>query len=104
MTGGTDTERRAEPGNLDLEAVARLIDALENDLGRLPADSAEVRRIKDEVETLRNLLGSPVRRHHWVRDALHDIRAGIDDAVDTVVTEGLEASRYIAEIGRILGL
>jgi hypothetical protein len=39
-----------------------------------------------------------------VRDALHGIREGIDTAVDTAVAEGLQASRYIAEIGRILGM
>jgi hypothetical protein len=38
-----------------------------------------------------------VRRPHWVRDALHDIR-------DAAVAEGIEVSRYVAEIGRILGL
>jgi hypothetical protein len=60
--------------------------------------------VRDEVETLKNVLKSPVRRHHWVRDALHGIREGIDGAVDTAVAEGMVVSRYAAEIGRILGL
>jgi len=50
------------------------------------------------------VLRSPVRRHHWVRDALHGIRDRFDDALDAAVAEGIEAGRYVAEIGRILGL
>ena len=89
---------------VDLEEVERLIAALERDLERVSGDSDAVQRLKDEVQTLRNVLGSPVRRPHWVRDALHGIREAFDNAVDTAVADGLKASRYIAEIGRILGM
>jgi hypothetical protein len=89
---------------IDLDEVASLIDALERDLQKIQGDSRDVQRLRDEVETLKNLLRSPVRRHHWVRDALHGIREGFDDALDTAVTGGVEVSRYIAEIGRILGM
>ena len=89
---------------MDLEEVERLIDALERDLRKVQGSSADMQRLRDEVETLKNLLRSPVRRHHWVRDALHGIREGMHNAVDTAVAEGLQASRYIAEIGRILGM
>jgi cell division septum initiation protein DivIVA len=89
---------------IDLDEVAALIDALERDLQKIQGDSQDVQRLKDEVETLKNLLQSPVRRHHWVRDALHGIRERFDDALDTAVAGGVQASRYIAEIGRILGM
>lgn len=89
---------------IDLDEVAKLIEALEIDLQKIEGKPKDVQRIRDEVQTLKNLLQSPVRRHHWVRDALHGIREGIDEALDTAVTEGLAASRYLAEIGRILGM
>jgi hypothetical protein len=89
---------------VDLEEVGRLVEALERDLAAMPSDSADIQRLKDEVHTLKNLLESPVRRQHWVRDALHDIREAIDDAVDTAVARSIKGSHYIAEIGRILGL
>ena len=89
---------------IDLEEVARLIEAIEQDLAGMPSGAPGVQRLRDEVETLKNVLNSPVRRHHWVRDGLHDIREVFEDAVDTVVAEGIKGSRYIAEIGRILGL
>jgi cell division septum initiation protein DivIVA len=89
---------------IDLDEVATLIDALERDLQKIEGNSQDVQRLRDEVETLKNLLRSPVRRHHWVRDALHGVRDGFDEALDTAVAGGVEASRYVAEIGRILGM
>jgi hypothetical protein len=82
---------------IDLDEVAKLIEALERDLATVQGKSRDIQRLKDEIHTLKNVLNSPVRRHHWVRDALHDIR-------DAAVAEGIEVSRYVAEIGRILGL
>ena len=92
------------PREVDLEEVAKLIDSLEQDLAGVRSGSRDIQRLRDEVETLKNVLNSPVRRHHWVRDGLHDIREVFEDAVDAAVAEGIKGSRYIAEIGRILGL
>ena len=89
---------------IDLDEVAKLIHALERDLEKVRGSSADIQRVRDEVETLKNVLKSPVRRHHWVRDALHGIRDGINSAVDTAVAEGIEVSRYVTEIGRMLGM
>jgi hypothetical protein len=100
------TRKPNEPAtrDIDLDEVAALVDALERDLLKIEGDSRDVQRLRDEVETLKNLLRSPVRRHHWVRDALHGVREGFDEALDTAVAGGVEASRYVAEIGRILGM
>jgi len=94
----------ASARQIDLDEVARLIEALERDLTKVQGSSRDIQRLKDEIETLKNVLKSPVRRHHWVRDALHGIRERIDDALDAAVAEGIEVGRYVAEIGRILGL
>ena len=94
----------ASARQIDLDEVARLIEAMERDLNKVQGSSRDIQHLKDEIETLKNVLKSPVRRHHWVRDALHGIRGRIDDALDAAVAEGIEAGRYIAEIGRILGL
>jgi archaellum component FlaC len=102
VTPGKDKDEHAS--QIDLDEVARLIEALERDLNRVQGTSKDLQRLRDEVDTLKNVLRSPVRRHHWVRDALHDIRERFDDALDATVAEGIEVSRYVAEIGRILGL
>ena len=93
MTGAPVNQKE-----VDLDEVRKLLDTLERDLEHVHDDSTAVQRIKDEVQTLRNVLESPVRRHHWIRDSLHAIREAFD-------TPGAaKASRYVAEIGRILGL
>ena len=89
--------RQPDTREIDLEEVARLIDALERDLSRVQGNFFFNDTANTEIYTLKNVLRSPVRRHHWVRDALHDIR-------DAAVAEGIEVGRYVAEIGRILGL
>ncbi|HUP96264.1 MAG TPA: hypothetical protein VM164_15280 [Burkholderiales bacterium] len=89
---------------VDLEEVGRLVAALERDLQNMPGDSPDVQRLRDEVQTLKNVLESPVRREHWVRDGLHSIREAIENGLDVAVAQGMKGSRYIAEIGRILGM
>lgn len=89
---------------IDFEEVARLIHELESDLGKLQGDSRDIQHLRDEIETLKNVLKSPVRRHHWVTDGLHGIRERIHDALDTTLFEGIEINRYVVQIGRILGL
>ena len=90
--------------DINLEEAAKLIDALERDLAQVRSGHADVQRLRDEVETLRNVLNSPVKRHHWVGDSLKDIRGLLDETVDEAIYEGTTISRYAAEIGRILGL
>ncbi len=97
MTKGTSRE-------IDFAAVEKLIHGLERDLAKVRGGSSDVRLLQDEVETLKNVLSSPVRRHHWVREALDDMRRSIERGVDEAVADGFKASQYLAEIGRILGL
>jgi len=89
---------------INLAEVAKLVEALEQDLKKVQGGSSDIQVLRDEVETLKNVLNSPVRRHHWVRDGLHGIRDGFENVVDSAISKGLRASRYIAEIGRILGM
>src|SRR6266853_2295577 len=96
--------RDEAPKKIDLEKVAQLIDALERDLAKVQGGSRDVQLLRDEVETLKNVLNSPIRRAHWVREGLHSMRQAIENGLETVVADGLKASQYIAEIARILGM
>src|SRR5437867_12775356 len=96
--------RDEEPKKIDLEKVAQLIDALERDLAKVRSGSRGMQLLRDEVETLKNVLNSPIRRHHWVREALQDMKRSIEDGLDAAKAEGLKAGQYLAEIGRILGM
>ena len=89
---------------IDFEQVTKLIHALERDLASVRKGSRDVQLLRDEVETLKNVLNSPIRRHHWVREGLHAVREAVENGMETVVADGLKAGQYIAEIGRILGM
>jgi cell division septum initiation protein DivIVA len=89
---------------IDLKEVAELISALERDLAKVSTGSADVQALRDEVETLRNVLNSPQARKSRVRDALHGIRAAMEHAAETVAGEAIRDWPYLAEIGRILGM
>jgi len=99
----TETDKQSAP-EINLDEVAKLLEALEKDLANVQGSEKDIQRLRDEVQTLRNVLVSPVRRHHWVRDGLHGIRDVFENALDTAVAKGLKGSQYIAEIGRILGM
>ena len=99
-----DDEKGGSKTEIDLEEVARLVEALERDLAKLPGGSQDVQRLRDEVETLKNVLNSPIRRHHWVSDSLHGVRTVLEEAIDAAMARGLKTGQYISEIGRILGL
>jgi len=89
---------------IDFEEVTKLVHALERDLASVRRGSRDVQLLRDEVETLKNVLSSPIRRHHWVREGLHAVREAVENGMETVVADGLKAGQYIAEIGRILGM
>jgi len=91
-------------GEIDFEEVTKLVHAIERDLAQVQKGSNDVQLLRDEVETLKNVLSSPIRRHHWVREGLHALRMAFQEGLETVTADGLKASRYIAEIGRILGM
>ena len=95
----------ASARGVDLEAIQKLVAQLEADLARVREGSADVQRLRDEVDMLKALLASPTApQQHTVRDALHGVRSTLDREWDTAKSEAFTASRYVAEIGRILGM
>lgn len=99
-----DKSPKHSPQEIDFAAVEKLIHALERDLAKVRGGSSDVQLLQDEVETLKNVLASPIRRHHWVREGLQGMRQAIERGLETAVADGFKASQYIAEIGRILGM
>ncbi len=98
------TGKESRGQEVNLEAAASLVAALERDLQKVSGDSRDIQRLRDEVETLKNVLNSPVRRQHWVRDGLHSIRESFSNVMDEAATDVLKGGQYVAEIGRILGM
>ena len=84
----------------DLARVNRLVADLEDEIAKAPPDTHGMQDLRDEIETLKNVLGSPKTKHGWIEDGLHAVR----DAAQAVKGEMMRESVYVAEIGRILGL
>lgn len=88
----------------DLERINRLISDLEKELVNAPENIPNLQDLREEIETLKNVLNSPKTKEGWIKEGLHAIRAALQDMAATVEGEVLRDSPYIAEIGRILGL
>ena len=89
---------------IDIDEARKLIHALENDLEGFKGGSADLQKLRSEVEALRGVLQAPDPGHGWVREALEDIRSSIQHGADTAKLDAIIAGRYVASIGKMLGL
>ncbi|HEY4316010.1 MAG TPA: hypothetical protein VGN04_00255 [Herbaspirillum sp.] len=89
--------------SFNLERIHALIAELEIELANAPP-GADLQDVRDEIETLKNVLKSPKVKEGWIRESLQSVRNGIEDMTQTVEGTVLKDSPSIAEIGRILGL
>jgi len=89
--------------NFSLDRVRTLVAAMEQELAAAPADRQDVQALRQEIDHLKQLLASG-GEHGQVKEKLHTVRGTLQDMTARVESEVLQDSRYIAEIGRILGL
>jgi hypothetical protein len=98
----------SEPGNasenarqaIDLQQVEQLVAALEADLAKVRSGSQDVQALREEVDSLKRLLDAGGRPHEPVHDRLRSIHT----LMDTLVDDAIQGARYVAEIGRMLGM
>ena len=85
---------------IDLQQVERLVAALEADLAKVRSGSEDVQALRDEVDSLKQLLdaGGPPQ------EPVHDRLRSIHTLMDTLVDDAIQGARYVAEIGRMLGM
>lgn len=89
---------------IDIDEARKLVHALEKDLAGGQSGSVNIQTLRDEVNALKVVLETPDPGHDWVRDALHSIHTAIEEAAETAKVDAIIASRYVAAIGRMLGL
>lgn len=89
--------------NFSLDRVRSLVAAMEQELAAAPADREDVQALRQEIDHLKQLLAND-NEHGQVKERLHSVRGTLQDMTARVESEVLKDSRYIAEIGRILGL
>jgi hypothetical protein len=85
---------------IDLQQVERLVAALEADLAKVRSGSEDVQALRDEVDSLKQLLDTGRPPHEPVHDRLRSIHT----LMDTLVDDAIQGARYVAEIGRMLGM
>jgi hypothetical protein len=85
---------------LDLQQVERLVAAIETDLAKVRTGSQDVEALRAEVDSLKELLDSSAPAHEPVHHRLRSMHR----LLDTLVDDAVQGARYVAEIGRILGM
>jgi predicted nucleic acid-binding Zn-ribbon protein len=93
-------DRTADRKKIDLQEVERLVASLEADLAKVRSGSEDVQALRDEVDALKRLLDSASGEHGPVNERLHTIRSLMDALVD----DAIQGARYVADIGRMLGM
>lgn len=93
----------SEP-KIDYEAAKRLAEDLSAKLANSQSDGDQLRALRDEVDSLRDILNGPNAQHFWVTDRLRSMEAIFERAAVELLADGIKAGNYIAEIGRILGV
>ncbi|MCC7079207.1 MAG: hypothetical protein IT530_00930 [Burkholderiales bacterium] len=84
----------------DLRQIEQLVAALEADLAKVRSGSADVQALRDEVDSLKRLLDSSGPPPGPVHERLRSIHR----LLDTLVDDAIQGARYVAEIGRMLGM
>ncbi len=96
----SEPDARESWAKVDLQQVERLVAALEADLAKVRSGSEDVQALRDEVESLKRLLDSGGPAHAPVHQRLRSIHRLMDSLVD----DAIQGARYVAEIGRMLGM
>jgi hypothetical protein len=93
----------ATSSNVDLDAVARLVEQLERDLARVRAGSDSTETLRAEVEQLRGLLAraAPPSELHA---GLSGVRERLHALTDEVLNDLVKSGDYVVRIGRLLGM
>ena len=94
----------AQHANFSLERISQLVSDLEQELSRAPVGSARLDALREEIASLKHTLAKPDEPSKEIEERLHAMRTNMADIAASVEGEVLKESRYLAELGRILGL
>ena len=89
---------------IDVEEARRLLDALERDLQGIGGSAPDLAVLKAEIRELRHVLHADGSTAEELQTGLHGMRDRLHDFPDELKGDAFRAGRYLAELGRILGL
>lgn len=88
----------------DIEEARRLVDALERDLEGVGGNAPDLDVLKAEIGELRQVLHADGSTPEDLHTGLHGMRERLRDFPEELKGDAFRAGRYLAELGRILGL
>ena len=91
-------------GKLDLEAARRLAAEIQANLASLPVEDAKYRELRAEMDALDAILASADAPHPETQTQIRSVRGALKRAATELQADGIRASVFLAELGRILGL
>lgn len=89
---------------IDVGEARRLLDALERDLQGVGGNAPDLELLKAEIKELRQVLHTDSSTPEELQTGLHGMRDRLHDFPDELKGDAFRAGRYLAELGRILGL
>lgn len=98
MNDRTDAPEGKRP-EIDLKEVERLVASLEADLVKVRSGSENVDALRDEVDSLKRLLDAESHP-----EPVHDSLRSMHKLLDELVDDAIQGARYVADIGRMLGM
>jgi ABC-type transporter Mla subunit MlaD len=98
------TNENERAPQIDLDEVARLVAAIEQDLAAVRGGTADVETLRREVEQLRATLDAAPEDSSPLRSSLARIRDLLHQAAGELRADAVRGGQYVARIGGMLGM
>lgn len=97
-------ENQPREPEVDIAEARRLLDALERDVQGLDGSATNLAVLRAEIQALRQVLHTDSSTPEEMQSGLHGMRDRLHDFPEELKGDAFQAGRYLAELGRILGL
>ena len=97
-------ENQPREPDVDIAEARRLLDALERDVQGLDGSAPDLAVLRAEIQALRQVLHTDSSTPEELQVGLHGVRDRLHDFPEELKGDAFQAGRYLAELGRILGL
>lgn len=97
-------ESQPRDRGIDVDEARRLLDALERDVSSLDGSAVDLEVLRAEIRQLRQVLHADSSTPEDMHSGLHGMRDRLHDFPEELKGDAFQAGRYLAELGRILGL
>jgi hypothetical protein len=97
-------ENQPREPDVDIAEARRLLDALERDVQGLDGSAPDLDVLRAEIQALRRVLHTDSSTPEELQSGLHGMRDRLHDFPEELKGDAFQAGRYLAELGRILGL